>query len=61
VSKIRIGDKNKFSGPTAIGDHASARGATPERWAGRHPWITGTIFCILGAVLGVLIGIWPSL
>lgn len=55
MSKIRIGDKNRFAGPTAIGDGAAAsdRNSRDRLWAARHPWFTGAIFCVGGALLGL--------
>jgi hypothetical protein len=55
MSRIRIGDRNRFAGPTAIGDNAAAadHSSSDRSWAARHPWLTGAVFCVAGAVLGL--------
>lgn len=60
MSDIKIGDKNRFKGPTAIGNNAAAssRGDSDRRWAARHPWLTGTIFCVAGAVLALILTLY---
>jgi hypothetical protein len=61
MSKIRIGNKNRFGGPTAIGDHAqaSAREDRDTRmWAARHPWVAGFILAAISTVIGLALTLW---